>query len=80
MKTDFDGLRKRIIWDFNSVVDRLNSYLDNNQLHISDISQIKEDIDNLMLSVHSLTCLYGDANNIKELDINVKKFDPEFNG
>ena len=70
MNVSFDGLRKRLIADYNSLVEKLNHSITDGQVEV-DVDYISRQLDGLRNGLVTLAFIYQDGEDgFKTLDEN----------
>ena len=70
MNVNFDGLRKRLIIDYNSLVEKLNHSISDGQIEI-DVDYISRQLDGIRNGLVTLAFIYQDGEDgFKTLDEN----------
>lgn len=70
MNVNFDGLRKRLIIDYNSLVEKLNHSVSDGQIEI-DVDYISRQLDGIRNGLVTLAFIYQDGEDgFKPLDEN----------
>ena len=62
MNVSFDGLRKRLISDYNSLVEKLNHSITDGQVEV-DVDYISRQLDGLRNGLVTLAFIYQDGEN-----------------
>ena len=70
MDVNFDGLRKHLIWDYNSLVEKLNCSITDGKVEV-DVDYISRQLDGLRNGLVTLAFMYQDGDDgFKTLDEN----------
>ena len=70
MDVNFDGLRKHLIWDYNSLVEKLNHSITDGKVEV-DVDYISRQLDGLRNGLVTLAFMYQDGEDgFKTLDEN----------
>lgn len=83
MEVSMDGLRKRLIWDYNSLVEKLNSKIPKNNWDSEiciDPDYIQRELDGIRNGIVTLAFMYQDGEGgFKELpeDTHFEVFNPQ---
>ena len=83
MEVSMDGLRKRLIWDYNSLVEKLNSKLSKNEWDTEiciDPDYIQREMDGIRDAIVTLAFSYiegEDGFGILDDDTHFEEFNPE---